>query len=482
MRIERVPLARIDPAPYNPRVSLAPGDPEYESLKKSLASFGCVEPLVWNERTGRLVGGHQRLSVLKDLGETHIEVSVVDLPEAQEKALNIALNKIAGRWDEDRLAELLIELTALPEFDLGVTGFDDSEAAELISRCLDQGAGVDEDFDLDAARALAEQSTVTKPGAVIRLGVHLLICGDCADTSVVERALRVASADLLFTDPPYNVDYRAGDRPAPDSPAPGSATGPRNGNSRDTSGPPDANRSRRLINDSRSKSDYESMLFASIALAATRLRPGAAAYVWNGHRQFGPMHEAFERAGLYASTVITWSKERFALSYADYNPQTEFCLYGWRPGRPPGSEAKAGGAGGGGAGGGGASGAGGGGSGGGGGGGHAWYGATNETTLWEVSRDSLREYVHPTQKPLELAERAMRNSTLRGGVVFDPFLGGGTTLIASERLGRRCVGVELDPVWCDVIVRRYIAFVGEEAVEAEVAERYAAAEESGAPL
>ncbi len=440
MRIERIPCARIDPAPYNPRVSLAPGDPEYESLKKSLSSFGCVEPLVWNRRTGRLVGGHQRLAVLKDLGEREVEVSVVDLPEAQEKALNIALNKITGRWDEHKLADLLAELTALPEFDLGITGFDDSEAAELISRCLDQAAGADEEFDLDAARAEAERITVTKLGDVIRLGDHLVVCGDCADDGVVERALRASSADLLFTDPPYNVDYQVGQRPAPGKLA-------------------HADHARRLVNDARSKDEYETMLFASIALAATRLKPGAAAYVWNGHRQFGPMHEAFDRAGLHASTVITWAKERFALSYADYNPHTEFCLYGWKPRRakrdagPSGGDSGAE-----------ASGAG---------GGHAWHGPPNETTLWEVARDPAREYGHPTQKPLELAERAMRNSTLRGGVVFDPFLGGGTSLIAAQRLGRRCVGIEIDPVWCDVIVRRYIAFVGEDAIEPGALEAYA---------
>lgn len=456
MRIERVPLARIDPAPYNPRVSLAPGDPEYESLRKSLASFGCVEPLVWNQRTGRLVGGHQRLAVLRDLGEREVEVSVVDLPEHQEKALNLALNRIAGRWDEARLAEVLAELTELPDFDLGVTGFDDGEVAELLSRALDDGVDAgDDDFDVGQALDTAAAAPVTAPGDSVRLGPHLLVCGDCTDEAVMSAALPSGSAGLLFTDPPYNVDYEVGQRPTPQrvrrKDAVGPATAPRPAHAR------------ALRNDASEQGEYERMLFRAIALAAGRMRPGAAAYVWNGHRQFGPMHEAFERAGLRASTVITWAKERFALSYADYNPQTEFCLYGWKPsiarlaarapetlapGAAPGASA---------------------------GGrcrGHEWHGPTNESTLWEVSRDAAREYAHPTQKPLELAERAMRNSTLRGATVLDPFLGSGTTLIAAERLGRRCVGVEIDPVWCDVIVRRYLALTQGRGVDPDVIERY----------
>src|SRR5262245_6547350 len=124
MHIARVSIRKINPAPYNPRVDLQPGDPEYEKLRRSMETFGCVEPLVWNKRTGHLVGGHQRFKILVEQGHTHLDVSVVTLPLAQEKALNVALNKIAGAWDEQKLADLLEGLSKLPNFDIGITGFD----------------------------------------------------------------------------------------------------------------------------------------------------------------------------------------------------------------------------------------------------------------------------------------------------------------------------------------------------------------------
>ena len=152
IRIETIPLRSIKPAPYNPRKDLKPGDPEYEKLKRSLDEFGCVEPLVWNKRTGHLVGGHQRLKILKERGEKELEVSVVDLPLDREKALNIALNKISGDWDQQKLAELLQEMIQTPDLDVELTGFELGEAEDLIAEILDDGrSGQPETFDIDAA-------------------------------------------------------------------------------------------------------------------------------------------------------------------------------------------------------------------------------------------------------------------------------------------------------------------------------------------
>jgi len=133
MRIERVPIERINPAPYNPRKDLRPGDPEYEALRQSVGRWGLVEPLVWNERTGNLVGGHQRLKVLIEQGVTEVEVSVVDLDPEEEKALNLALNKIQGDWDEAKLAELLEELRQAGDV-VRFTGFDEKEIDRLLAR------------------------------------------------------------------------------------------------------------------------------------------------------------------------------------------------------------------------------------------------------------------------------------------------------------------------------------------------------------
>jgi len=184
---------------------------------------------------------------------------------------------------------------------------------------------------------------------------------------------------------------------------------------------------------------YEEWLRSVLGNALPHLGPGAPLYVWNGHRQFGPMHALLTAAGIHVACVIVWAKERFAIGYSDFNQQTEFCLYGWRENN----------------------------------GAHRWYGPTNESTLWQVSRDCTRDYRHPTQKPLALPDRALRCSSRRDDVVVDLFGGSGSTLIAAERLGRNCFSIELDPRYCDAIVRRYLAFVGPERSPPALTERYA---------
>jgi DNA modification methylase len=411
MMIKKVPIGKICPALYNPRQDLRQGDPEYEKLKRSLNEFGCVEPLVWNKRTGNLVGGHQRLKVLIDQGATEVDVSVVDLPLEKEKALNIALNKISGDWDQNKLASLLDELTKVPNFDIGITGFDLPDVEELLSSILAESqGGKDENFDVEK-ELQKEGPAITQPGDLIQLGQHRLLCGDSSKASSYTKLLDKEAASLLFTDPPYNVDYK--------TPAKGS-------------------RWRAIAGDRVNVKEYSRWLTQVLKQAAGSLSPGSAAYIWNGHKNFSLMHQCLENEGFKVSAVITWAKESFALGRGDYKQQTEFCLYAWKQGN----------------------------------GAHRWYGPTNETTLWQIRREPTKSYQHPTQKPLELAERALRNSTRAGELVLDPFLGSGTTLIASERTGRKCYGIELDPLYCDVIVRRYIAFAGEKTVSPDLVNRY----------
>ncbi len=178
--------------------------------------------------------------------------------------------------------------------------------------------------------------------------------------------------------------------------------------------------------------------FAKVTDAmAEALAAGAPFYAWNSHKNFGLMHDLLRARGFKISSVITWAKESFSPGFGDYNEQVEYCLYGWKGGAR-----------------------------------HSWYGPKNESTLWRVRRDRTDLYRHPTQKALELADRAIRNSSKAGQVVFDPFLGSGTTLIAAARLGRRCFGMEIEPRYCDCIVRRYIALAGKAAVKGELIERY----------
>jgi len=133
MDIQTLEINKINPAAYNPRLDLKPGDPDYEKLKKSIAEFDMVEPLIWNKKTGNLVGGHQRLKILKDRGDTQVEVSVVNLDETKEKALNLALNKISGDWDFPKLKDLLQELDT-GDLDMEITGFDLKEIEDLMTQ------------------------------------------------------------------------------------------------------------------------------------------------------------------------------------------------------------------------------------------------------------------------------------------------------------------------------------------------------------
>ena len=171
MEIKTMQISQIKKADYNPRVALKPGDPVYEKLKNSIQTFGFCEPLIFNRRTGHLVGGHQRLGVLKDLGYTEAEVVVVELPLEQEKALNVALNKVQGDWDEGKLALLLDELTNVPEFDVALTGFETDEISDILDRALTtESQAKEEDFDVEEALDRENPAVTVKDGKKPRRG------------------------------------------------------------------------------------------------------------------------------------------------------------------------------------------------------------------------------------------------------------------------------------------------------------------------
>ena len=397
MKIQRIPISKINPAPYNPRKDLQPGDDEYEKLKRSIDAFDCVEPLVWNERTGHLVGGHQRLKILAARGDAEVDVSVVDLSVENEKALNVALNKIAGDWDEDKLAALLRELTQIPEFDVGLTGFDLPDVSKLLDGLLAQES--DDDFDVEAELAGIEEPE-TQPGELIELGPHRLLCGDCTDPANVERLMDGRKAHLVFTDPPYAVDYRGG-RVGKDW-------------------------SHKIRQDGEhywdemSPAAYDALLRGALTHARDFSDEKCALYIWFASARITHVIAALAEIGWEMRNLLVWVKNTFAGSlYAQYKHQYEPCFYCFKHGKSP-----------------------------------RWHGPTNETTVWHHDKPSKNEG-HPTVKPLALAERAIRNSSTRGDVVMDLFLGSGTTLIAAERMGRVCCGTELEPRYCDVIRKRY---------------------------
>ena len=391
MNIQKVSVSKINPAAYNPRVDLKPGDKDYEKLKDSINTFGYVEPLVWNSKTGNLVGGHQRLKILIEQGLVEVEVSVVDLSPDKEKALNLALNRIQGDWDNQKLATLLEELTRNSEVDIKTTGFDLPEISEILDSVQE---AIEDDFNLDGE--LANTGTpVTQKGDLIQLGNHRLLCGDSSKSEDVARLIGDNKINLIFSDPPYNVDYYGGNRPVPK-------------NAR-----PKASRNwERIYNDNLTQEEYEKWLRQIFVNVSVYLAEGTPIYIWNGSKQFGSMYVMFTELGYHVSCVVTWAKESFSIGYGDYNQQTEFCLYGWKEDN----------------------------------GAHNWHGPNNESTLWQIKRDSTASYNHPTQKPVALAHRAIRNSSKRGDIVLDMFLGSGTTLIAADSLERHAA--EIYPRYC----------------------------------
>jgi DNA modification methylase len=422
MLIQKIPINKINPASYNPRKDLKPDHKEYKYLVKSIEEFGYVDPLIWNEHTGNIVGGCQRFKVLLAQGIQEVQVSVVNLSIEKEKALNIALNKISGDWDQDKLATLLDELCKNTDIDIESTGFDLPEIENLLADFRDPNS--QETFDVEDELNKTGPA-ITQLGDLIELGLEnqqRLLCGDVTKVGDVQKLIGSFRAQLCNCDPPYAVAYDRNNRPTAKSTKKANPAEPR---------------SMKLQNDDLTPQQYRRW-FSKVADAINEsIVPGAAFYIWNSHKNFGLMHDLLSERNFKISCVITWAKESFSPNFSDYNEQVEFCLYGWKGGAK-----------------------------------HNWYGPNNESTLWDIHRDRTSLYRHPTQKALELAERAIRNSSKYGDIVFDPFLGSGTSLIAAARLGRRCFGIEIEPKYCDCIVRRYIALAGKQAVSPQIYEKY----------
>lgn len=296
MRIETLSLGDLNPADYNPRKDLQPGDSEYEKLKRSLAEFGYVEPVIWNKTTGHIVGGHQRLKVLADLGFESVDCVVVELDETREKTLNIALNKISGDWDESKLALLIADLDA-SDFDAELTGFDEAEIQAMIGS-LDEAEAHDDGFDLDAA---LEQAAFVEPGDVWTVGRHRLMCADATQSANLEALVDGKSANLLLTDPPYNVDFT-------------SASG------------------LSIKNDKMDADSFYQFLLDSFTAAAAVMAPGASAYVFHADTEGLAFRRAFIDAGFKLSGCCIWVKDSLVLGRSPYQWQHEPCLFGWKSG------------------------------------------------------------------------------------------------------------------------------------------------------
>nr|DAG12441.1 MAG TPA: adenine specific DNA methyltransferase [Caudoviricetes sp.] len=293
MIIEKKNTADLLPADYNPRKDLKPGDAEYEKLKRSIEQFGYVEPVIWNKTTGRVVGGHQRLKVLMDMGLTKVDCVVVEMDEDKEKALNIALNKISGDWDKDKLALLIADLQGA-DFDVSLTGFEPAEIDDLFKDTLKDGVK-DDDFDVGAE---LEKPTMTKHGDIWTLGRHRLICGDSTKAETYDLLMGSTKANLVITDPPYNVNYE------------GSAG--------------------KIKNDNMADDTFYNFLLDAYTQMHSAMADDASIYVFHADTEGLNFRKAFADAGFYLSGCCIWKKQSLVLGRSPYQWQHEPCLYGWK--------------------------------------------------------------------------------------------------------------------------------------------------------
>ena len=293
MIIEKKNTADLLPADYNPRKDLKPGDAEYEKLKRSIEQFGYVEPVIWNQTTGHVVGGHQRLKVLMDMGMTEVDCVVVAMDEEKEKALNIALNKISGDWDKDKLALLIADLQGA-DFDVSLTGFEPAEIDDLFKDTLKDGIK-DDDFDVGAELA---QPTMTKLGDIWTLGRHRLICGDSTKAETYDLLMGNTKANLVITDPPYNVNYE------------GSAG--------------------KIKNDNMADEALYNFLLDAYTQMHSAMADDASIYVFHADTEGLNFRRAFADAGFYLSGCCIWKKQSLVLGRSPYQWQHEPCLYGWK--------------------------------------------------------------------------------------------------------------------------------------------------------
>ena len=444
MRMERRRLADLIPADYNPRKALTPEDPEYQDIKASIEGLGYADPIVVNY-DGTIIKGHQRRTVMMDLGYEEADVVVVEIRDkSKEKMVNIALNKITGKWDIQILKNLLVDLD-LEGYDFSLTGFKQDELEDLIQQLdVPDEATEDTEFDPDAAREEIE-TPVTNRGDVWQLGRHRLMCGDATSMEDAEILMAGNKLDLVITDPPYNVDY-------------GAKVGFLNGYLEQT----DSRTNSTIENDHMDAASFYSFLLAAFQSMNDAMRPGAGIYVFHAESTGLQFRQSYTDAGLKLAQCLVWEKNAFVLGRQDYQWRHEPILYGWKEGAA-----------------------------------HYFINdRTQDTVLLEDELDfpnmkkqellafiqryiqqykdmttvhyenkPARNDMHPTMKPVPLIGRLMNNSSRPGWLVGDFFGGSGSTLMAAEQLGRTAFIMELDERNCDVIVQRWQAYTGQKAVK-----------------
>lgn len=393
MNIQKINIEKLKAAEYNPRKDLKPEDEEYQKIKRSILEFGYVAPIIVNADM-TVIGGHQRLKVLKELGYKEVECNIVDLDKTKEKALNIALNKITGEWDNSKLEELLAELKET-DIDMDMTGFTFDEVDNILK---DIEGSKEDDFDLDQALNEIEEP-ITRPGDIWILGKNRLMCGDSTQKEQVMRLMDKQDADMLLTDPPYNVDYE--------------------GKTVDAL---------KIENDNMTSTEFYNFLLDSFRNMFEVTKCGSSVYVFHADTEGLNFRNAFNAVGFKLAQCLVWVKNTFVMGRQDYQWRHEPILYGWKEGA-----------------------------------GHYFINDRKQSTVLEFDKPT-RNAEHPTMKPIDLLVYLIKNSSKENDLILDLFGGSGSTLIAAEQIKRRCYTMELDPKYCDVIVKRWELLTGEKAV------------------
>ena len=394
LHIQRHPLNALIPNIRNARTH---SPEQIAQIAASIREFGWTNPILADGHNG-VIAGHGRLLAARQLGFDEVPViELAHLNDSQRRAYVLADNRLAENagWDAELLRLELGDLQ-LMDIDLGLLGFGDAELQDLLAPGEEDRGGLTDDDEVPEI----SETPISRPGDVWVLGPHRLLCGDATVAASYDALLQGAPVDMVFTDPPYNVNYA------------NSAKDKLRG------------KDRTILNDNLGDGFYD-FLLAALTPSVTHCRGGI--YVAMSSSELDTLQAAFRAAGGKWSTFIIWAKNTFTLGRADYQRQYEPILYGW----PQGSQ-------------------------------RHWCGDRDQGDVWHIKKPQKND-LHPTMKPVELVERAIRNSSRPGNVVLDPFGGSGTTLIAAEKSGRVARLIELDPKYVDVIVRRWQDWTGQQA-------------------
>lgn len=390
--LRQVPIGDIRPYAKNPRRN----DASVDAVANSIREFGFRAPIIV-DRDGVIIAGHTRWKAAKKLKLRTVPVIYAeDMTPEQAEAYRIADNSAgsASEWDYDLLGDILQTV----DFDMSDFGLD--------LGFLDTGEEIGPVIEDEPPEPAFDKESMVKRGEVWKLGDHRLMCGDSTSKVEVEILMEGNLAEMVFTDPPWNVNY--GDP--------------------EHSYNPKWKNGRTILNDSMSTEDFKEFMGMAFESMKASLRGGGIAYIVMSAQEWGNLMLTLKENGMHWSSTIIWSKDTGVLSRKDYNTQYEPIWYGWEEGSPRLHPVE----------------------------------DHTQTDVWEIKRPK-RSDEHPTMKPIELVARAIRNSSDKGDSILDLFGGSGTTLMAAEQTGRTCYMMELDPHYCDVIIERWEAFTGRKA-------------------